>query len=116
MVAPLISPVLASIGGIISSALSFFVANKLPRILASIGFTFVAYKGVDKVLNTVIDKVQSVGISGIVNFYGNSIDVLGFAASCGVFDAISIVFSGYSSLAVLIMSNKFFKYVGVSDS
>ena len=112
MVAPL-APVLASIGGVISSAITFFVSHKLPKILAAIGFSFVTYKGLNNVLDFVVAKIQSASsISGSVSFYGKSIDVFGFAASCGVFDAISIILSGYSSLAVLIMSSKVFKYVG----
>lgn len=114
MVAP-IAPLLASIGGVISSSITFFVAHKLPKILAAIGFSFVTYKGLSNVLDFVVSKIQSASTSGSVNFYGKSIDVFGFAASCGVFDAISIILSGYSSLAVLIMSSKVFRYVGVQS-
>lgn len=108
-----IPPLLMSIGGLFLTVKTMFFLYKLPKILASIGFSFVSYKGLDKLLDYVIQNIRDGSYFGVFTFYGQSVDFLGLASSCGIFDALNIVLSGYSSLAAWIMTNKVLRYVGI---
>ena len=108
-------PLLASIAGLLMTVHTAFFLVRLPKILAAIGFSFVSYKGLDKVINYVIEQIRSESYFGVFTFYGHNLDFFNIAVSCGIFDALNIVLSGYSSLAAWIMTNKVLKYVGITS-
>ena len=107
------APILLSLGGFLTKVFSVFIVSKLPKILASIGFAFVSYRGLDNLLDFVISNIRSASSSvGVLTFYNQSIDFFSIASSCGIFDGVNIVLSGYATLAVLIIGNKTFRFVG----
>lgn len=107
------APILASIGGTIVTAISSFLLAKLPSILIAIGFSFVSYKGIDVLFNYVLENMrESLGEIGTIHYLGQSIDAIGIVSAAGVFSALNIVLSGYSSLAAVIMLRKAFAFTG----
>lgn len=97
----------ASLVGIIVTALTQFVASRAGMILAGLGLTFVGVKGFETFMgfviadiNQVTSYVQSAGGSA-GNASGLGALMVQFAAYAGLFDALNIVISGYMAFASL---------------
>jgi hypothetical protein len=102
-------PVLAALGlGSVVAGLTQFFASRAGLILAGLGLTFIGVKGFEVILGTIISDVSTItnGMNGI----GGSIPgggswgpmLLQFAAHAGLFDALNIIFSAYSTMVSFV--------------
>lgn len=100
-------PIVAAslVGGIVAGIAQFF-ASRAGAILAGLGLSFIAAKGLSNIiayviadLNTALGMISASGVGGIG---GNLAQVgLQFAAYAGLFDAINILISGYMAMLSL---------------
>lgn len=94
-------------GGVIAGLTQFF-ASRAGAILAGMGLTFVAVKGMQALIGYAITDIQTV--VQFVNAQGGGVGALGglgghmlqFAAYAGLFDGINILIGGYLSYASMV--------------
>jgi len=92
----------ATLAGIILSSLAAFFVTKLPQILAAIGISAVVYSGLGVFTNSLINGVRhAVSGAGSISWGGHIVDAVGVLGSCGVFDALNIVLSGYVAVGTI---------------
>jgi hypothetical protein len=91
-----------TLGGVIVSALTAVLVNRIPAILMALGFSLVVYKGLDVIFGYAVSKIiAATGGVGVISYMGNTIDVFGMLGAAGVWSALNIVLSGYSALLAL---------------
>lgn len=90
-----------TLGGVITSALTVFVATKIPSVLASLGLAIGVYSGLSVFVSYATAEIGGAFNVGPVSIYGTSVDVLGLLGSAGVFAAINIIISGYVALVAI---------------
>ena len=92
----------ASLGGVIITSLTAWVVSKGAQMIAALGISFVAYKGLGAFTDYLISALGQVQGSGTNIVYGNaSIDVVALIGAAGIWRACNIILSGYVAVGAI---------------